>query len=192
MTTQRIQHFEGPQCSGKGYLGRTEGYHGSPFFQKKILIFPIISLSFMQTNSGVPNAAPRRSRPEISFCFILISNLSKSTMDHSSNLLTPTWRPRSGPNWHKRSQDLRRLASEPTRTPSSRYQVELKVWLTKLFRIDILTTGNKALREGQLQKLLHFRRLRIVLNKMISISFFMTQRTKTDWLQILKTTVLIL
>ena len=91
-------------------------------FSKSTPIFPILSLSFMQTNSGVPNAAPRTSRPEISFRFILVSSLSKSTVDHSSHLSTLMWRPRSGPSWHKRSQDLMRSSSEPTKTPSSRYQ----------------------------------------------------------------------
>ena len=114
--------FWGTQYRGVGYLGRTEGHQDSPTYRKVPLFSPSFSLKILQTNSGVPKAASRASRPEISFPFTLISSLSKSTVDHSSHLSTLTWRPRSGPSWHRRSQDLMRSSSEPTKTPSSRYQ----------------------------------------------------------------------
>ena len=115
-STQRIQQF----CNGTGYLRRTECHQGSPFFQK-YPYFPYPSLSFMQTNSGVPNAAPRTSKPEISLHFLFILSVSKSTVDQSLHLPTLLWRPHSGPSSHRRYQDLMRSSSEPTKTPSSRY-----------------------------------------------------------------------
>ena len=39
---------------------------------KSTFMFPILSFNFMQINSGDPNAAPRTSRTEVSFPFILV------------------------------------------------------------------------------------------------------------------------
>ena len=60
----------------------------------------------MHPVSGDPNAAPRTSGLKISFRFVPISSMSKSTMNYSLNLLTLLWRTRSGPTLHGRFQDL--------------------------------------------------------------------------------------